>query len=112
MSSDLARDFLLGFIKLHILYHASQEPIYGREFQNELKRHGYEMSFGTLYPIFHKLYQKGYLKLDKVKVKGKIRKYYSITKRGSKVLEESKLKVKELFDELFEEKSFTFPGHP
>jgi PadR family transcriptional regulator PadR len=102
MSDDLIRDFLLGFIKLHILYHANKEPIYGQEFQDELKRHGYDMSFGTLYPIFHKLQQKGYLKLKEVNVKGKIRKYYSVTKKGSKVLEESKLKIKELFDELFE----------
>lgn len=102
MSDDLIRDFLLGFIKLHILYHANKEPIYGQEFQNELKRHGYDMSFGTLYPVFHKLHQNGYLQLKEVNVKGKIRKYYSITKKGSRVLEESKLKIKELFDELFE----------
>ncbi len=101
MSNDLVHDFLLGFIKLHILYHANKEPIYGQEFQNELKRHGYSVSFGTLYPIFHKLYRSGYLKLKKANVNGKIRKYYSITKKGIKILEESKLKIKELFDELF-----------
>ncbi len=103
MSEDLVRNFQLGFIKLHILYHAAKGPIYGQEFQNELRRHGYAISFGTLYPIFHKLHQQEYLKAEKVKVEGKIRKYYSITENGSKALEESKLKIKELFDELFEE---------
>lgn len=102
MSDELIRDFLRGFIKLHILYHANKEPIYGQEFKNELKRHGYDISFGTLYPIFHKLHKKEYLKLKKININGKIRKYYSITEKGIKVLKESKLKTKELFDELFE----------
>jgi len=102
MSDDLIRDFLLGFIKLHILYHAAKEPVYGKEFQNELKRHGYDVSFGTLYPVFHKLHKRGYLKLEEVNVNGKIRKYYSITEEGNRILEESKVKIKELFNEVFE----------
>lgn len=55
MVKQTLRDFFLGFIKIHILYHAAKEPIYDQEFSDELKRHGYEISFGTLYPIFHKL---------------------------------------------------------
>lgn len=58
--------------------------------------------FGTLYPIFHKLEKDGYLSSRKINVGGKIRKYYSITKKGSNVLKKSKAKAKELFDELFE----------
>ncbi len=105
MGDDLTRDFLLGFIKLHILYHANKEPIYGQEFQNELKRHGYNISFGTLYPVFHKLHKKGYLRVKEINVRGKIRKYYSITKKGRETLEESKSKINELFDELLEDES-------
>jgi len=48
----LIRKFVLGFINLHILYHARKEPIYGKEFKKELKRHGYDISFGTLYMTF------------------------------------------------------------
>ncbi|MBC8387717.1 MAG: helix-turn-helix transcriptional regulator [Actinobacteria bacterium] len=102
MEDIVIRDFFLGFIKLHILYHSKEEEIYGQEFQNELARHGYNISFGTLYPIFHKLEKNGYLSSRKVNVNGKIRKYYSITSKGSRVLEKSKLKAKELFEELFE----------
>jgi len=102
MEDIIIRDFFLGFIKLHILYHSKEEEIYGQEFQNELARHGYNISFGTLYPIFHKLEKNGYLNSRKVNVNGKIRKYYSITSKGCSVLEKSKLKAKELFDELFE----------
>lgn len=104
MQDKLMRDFLLGFIKLHILHHAQEEPIYGQEFHSELKRHGYELSFGTLYPIFHKLEKSGYLKSKQENVGGKIRKYYYITKKGAKILEQSKIKAKELVDELFETK--------
>ena len=30
------KDFFLGFVKIHILYHASKEPIYGAEILEEL----------------------------------------------------------------------------
>ena len=48
----MIRDFFLGFVKIHILYHAAQEPIYGLDFIRELETHGYKLSPGTLYPIF------------------------------------------------------------
>ena len=101
MEDTIIRDFFLGFIKLHILYHSKKEEIYGQEFKNELARHGYDISFGTLYPIFHKLENNGYLSSRKVNVRGKIRKYYSITDKGNGILKDSKHKAKELFDELF-----------
>ncbi len=101
MKDTIIRDFFLGFIKLHILYHSKKEEIYGQEFRNELARHGYDISFGTLYPIFHKLENNGYLSSRKVNVGGKIRKYYSITDKGNSILKDSKHKAKELLDELF-----------
>ena len=103
MENQTWRDFFLGFIKIHILYHAKKEPVYGQEFSNELKRHGYEISFGTLYPIFHKLEERGLLASKTENVNGKIRKYYSITPGGSRLLKEAKTKARELVDELFEE---------
>ncbi|HEX9654725.1 MAG TPA: PadR family transcriptional regulator [bacterium] len=103
MDAQTFRNFFLGFIKIHILHHANQEPIYGQEFSNELRRHSYEISFGTLYPIFHKLESDGLLISKGKTVNGKIRKYYSLTKKGKQVLEESKLKAKELVEELFKD---------
>ncbi|MCX5995660.1 MAG: PadR family transcriptional regulator, partial [Chloroflexi bacterium] len=32
----MLKDFFLGFVKIHILYHASKEPIYGVEILEEL----------------------------------------------------------------------------
>lgn len=103
MKDQLLRDLLLGFVKVHILYHADKESIFGQEFHQELKRHGYELSFGTLYPIFHKLEEQGYLKSKKENVNGKIRRYYSTTPKGKKLLTKAKLQAKELVEELYEE---------
>jgi len=103
MNEPIFRDFLLGFIKIHILHHANKEPIFGMEFQDELKHHGYDISFGTLYPIFHRLEQSGLIISEKKNIKGKIRKYYVITDLGKTVLIEAKAKSKELVDELFED---------
>jgi PadR family transcriptional regulator, regulatory protein PadR len=102
-TSDIVQDFLLGFIKIHILHHANKEHIYGQEFREELARHGYSLSFGTLYPIFHKMEKNGFLASKRETVQGKVRKYYRITRKGTAVLAESKKKAKELFDELYEE---------
>ena len=98
----LIRDLLLGFVKVHILHHAEKEEIYGSEFQEELARHGYDISYGTLYPIFHRLEKDGHITSKKKKVQGKIRKYYTITEKGSSVLREARIKAGELFREINE----------
>jgi DNA-binding PadR family transcriptional regulator len=101
MSDKLTWDLFMGFIKIHILHHASKAPIFGQEFRAELGRHGYVVSYGTLYPIFHWLEKEGYLISNEEIVEGKIRKYYSITRKGNLVLENSKEKANELTLELF-----------
>ena len=72
----MLRDFFLGFIKIHILHHASKEPVYGLWLIEELGRHGYKLSPGTLYPVLHKLEEERLLKSYTENVSGKIRKYY------------------------------------
>ncbi|HLB71055.1 MAG TPA: PadR family transcriptional regulator [Candidatus Methanoperedens sp.] len=98
------KDFFLGFIKVHILHHASKDEIYGVEILDELRRHGYSLSPGTLYPALHLLERRGYLKSRKEIVNGKVRKYYSITSDGLEMLEKSKMKIRELVDEVLGEK--------
>jgi DNA-binding PadR family transcriptional regulator len=98
----MLRDFFLGFIKLHILHHADEEPIYGLAMIEELRRHGYDMSPGTLYPILHSLEATGYLtRADRI-VNGKVRKYYAITDDGRAALAETRDKVRELVGEVLE----------
>jgi len=100
----LDREFFLGFIKIHILYHASKEPIFGVEIAEELARHGYRVSPGTLYPTLHRLKKEGYLESFPKVVDGRVRKYYHSTARGKLVLEQSKEKIRELVAEVIEEK--------
>lgn len=100
----LDREFFLGFIKIHILYHASKEPIFGVEMAQELARHGYSVSPGTLYPTLHRLEKEGYLESTLKVIGGKVRKYYQATAEGKRVLEQSREKIRELVTEVIEEK--------
>lgn len=56
------RDLYSGMIRLHILHQAEYEVIFGAGMAEELARHGYKISPGTLYPILHGLEKRGYLK--------------------------------------------------
>ncbi len=106
----LDREFLLGFIKIHILYHASKESIFGVEITEELARHGYSISPGTLYPMLHRLERESCLESNSKVVNGKMRKYYQATAEGRLVLEQSRKKIRELVTEVSEEKRGTAYG--
>jgi DNA-binding PadR family transcriptional regulator len=96
------REFFLGFIKIHVLHHAGEAPVYGLALIAELRRHGYELSPGTLYPVLHQLEEAGYLsRVDRV-VNGKVRKYYALTRRGGLALAEAREKIGELVGEVLE----------
>jgi len=97
---DPIRKIFLAFIEIHILYHAKKEPIYGSWMIEELKNHGYDISAGTLYPIFHKLEKNNLIESKKVLIEGKIRKYYSATELGNKTLKEAIEKINELNNEI------------
>lgn len=94
------RDFFLGFVKIHILHHASQKPIFGLGMIEELAKHGYQISPGTIYPTLRSLEKAGFLQQEDRLVNGKIRKYYQITPLGQEALEEAKGKIKELVNEV------------
>jgi len=101
MADDLViRHFFTGFIRLHILYHAAQTAIYGAEIAEELVRHGYRLSEGTLYPTLHQLEEFGYLNSQHKVVQGKRRRYYRATAAGKKILAEAHAKLLELVAEL------------
>lgn len=94
------RNFFLGFIRLHILFHACQEPIFGLDMIRELARHGYSLSPGTLYPILHALERDGFLRAEKQIIQGKVRKYYLATEAGQQALSEAMKRVRELINEI------------
>ena len=97
------KDLYSGLIRLHILHHAAKEPIFGLGIIEELSHHGYKLSAGTLYPLLHGLEKKGYLKSKEERLGNRIRRIYRATPLGKKALESAKVKVRELFGELFEE---------
>jgi len=94
-------DFLLhGLIPLHLLHHATEEDIYGQAMLDELRRHGYRIGPGTLYPMLHRLEERGYLKAREQRSGRTMRRYYRATTRGRRALEKVKPQVTELFREL------------
>ena len=96
------RYLFMGFIRLHLLHHASKGPIYGLDMIRELETHGYRVSPGTLYPILHGLEGKGLLLSDQEVVGGKVRKLYTATDLGRRALSEGVVKAEELLRELRE----------
>ena len=101
-NSKIFRDLMLGFVKVHVLHHATIQPIYGSGFSAELSKHGYRLSWGTLYPLLHSLETEGLLDREERIVDGKVRKYYKITKRGRAALAEARRKALELVNEITE----------
>jgi PadR family transcriptional regulator, regulatory protein PadR len=96
------QDLYSGLIRLHVLHHAVEEPIFGLGMIEELARHSYRISPGTLYPLLHNLEKKGYLRSSE-QVNGKSRRtVYRATPLGRKALAAAKHKVRELFHELIE----------
>jgi len=97
------RELYAGLIRLHILYHAVKGPIFGLWMIEELGRHGYELSPGTLYPLLGAMELSGFLRSRRVRSGSRWRRLYRATALGRRALEAAKEKVRELFSELFEE---------
>jgi DNA-binding PadR family transcriptional regulator len=68
----------------------------------ELARHGYRISAGSLYPLLQSLERKGYLRSSQQRNGKSLRRVYRATPLGKKALMASKKKVRELFHELIE----------
>ncbi len=99
--SDIEREFLLAFWKVHILYHASREPVVGAWIMKELARHGYSVSPGSLYPLLARMESRGWLACHREPGAGpKSRKEYTLTVEGHRVLEELRGQVTELYREV------------
>jgi DNA-binding PadR family transcriptional regulator len=97
------KDLYSGLIRLHVLHHACQEPIFGAGIIEELSRHGYRLSPGTLYPLLHGLEEKGYLSSSEETGLRQSRRVYRATSKGRKAMAAAKVKVRELFSELLED---------
>ena len=81
----------------------AQEPIFGFGIMQELRRHGYHIGPGTIYPMLHAMEKSGLLGSTALKKDGRVQRAYRATAAGRRALTEAKEKVQELFRELFEE---------
>lgn len=96
------RELLSGFVRLHILLHAAEAPVYGTWIIEELARHGYRLSAGTLYPMLHAMEKKGYLTSREERQGKTARRLYEATDVGRDALAVAREKAAELFGELVE----------
>jgi DNA-binding PadR family transcriptional regulator len=83
-----------GLIRLHVLHHACEGEVFGLDMIEELGRHGYKMSPGTIYPILHSLESRGYLKSAEFRAGRARRRMYRATPAGRKALKAAKQKVR------------------
>jgi PadR family transcriptional regulator PadR len=103
MTDDkITRHFFNGFIRLHVLHHSAKHAVYGSEITEELIRHGYRISHGTLYPTLHSLERQGYLRCRPQLVAGRWRRYYEATAAGRRVLTAARQQLQELVAEVLD----------
>jgi PadR family transcriptional regulator PadR len=98
------REILLSFWKVHILHHAGEEPIHAQWIIDELRRHGYEISPGTLYPLLQRLVRHGWLDVTAQGSGQRAQKDYRLTKEGKAILKLLRTQIQELYDEVVAER--------
>ena len=94
------RELLRGAVRLHVLHHASEGEIHGTWMADELRRHGYAISYGTLYPTLHRMEDEGLLRSRKAVHGGRTRRVYEATDLGRQALAEGKQVLRELAREV------------
>ncbi|MFN7981742.1 MAG: PadR family transcriptional regulator [Vicinamibacterales bacterium] len=102
MTDPLVREFLLAFWKIHILHHAEEQGVYGQWMLEELQRHGYRLSPGTLYPVLARMARRGWLRPEKpARSRGsRDARVYRITPEGADVLRRLRAALEELLEEI------------
>jgi DNA-binding PadR family transcriptional regulator len=94
------KELLRGAIRLHLLHHADLGEVHGAWMADELGRHGYQISPGTLYPTLHRMEAEGLLRSRQEVVDGRTRRVYRITKPGRAALADGRRMLRELADEV------------
>ena len=101
----MAIELLSGLIPLHILHHAAKADIYGQWMIEELREHGYRIGPGTLYPMLHRLEERGYLKVREERTGRTMRRYYRATAKGKTTIAMARHHVAELFGEMVKDET-------
>lgn len=113
---DVVRELRRGAVRLHVLHHAAEGEISGAWMSQELERHGYRISPGTLYPLLHALEEAGLLSCVSRTEHGRAMHFYRATREGRHVLRAARAALVELAGELLGEESAPSPrtkaAHP
>jgi PadR family transcriptional regulator, regulatory protein PadR len=100
MRDPVVREFLLTFWKIHILHHAAEhEGVYGQWMVEELARHGYRLSPGTLYPLLARMERRGWIRAAETE-RSRDPRVYRITPDGAAVLMRLRASLGELQHEV------------
>ena len=95
----IEKSLLTGSTTMLILKLLDGTNMYGYQMIEELRNksnNAFELKAGTLYPLLHTLEQKNMLtSYEETADNARVRKYYSITKKGHKHLKEKKEEWKE-----------------
>jgi len=77
-----------NFLDILVLRLIQAEPIWGYKIIKETERlFGIKLRHGALYPLLNTLEKKGYTKSKKTPTGGRIRKVYTITQKGGKLVD-------------------------
>jgi PadR family transcriptional regulator, regulatory protein PadR len=90
----------IGLVRLHVLHHAAEKPIFGLGMIEELSGRGYRLGPGTIYPLLHGMERRGWLRSKETWVSGHRRKVYAATSAGRRALAQARHQVRELFEEM------------
>jgi len=96
------QELYIGLVRLHVLHHAAEGPIFGLGIIEELGRHGYRLGPGTIYPLLHGMEKRGWLRLQRQTVDSRNRKAYIATASGRRALKAARERVRQLYEEMFE----------
>lgn len=95
---SVSKNLVSGSMTMLLLKLLSEKDMYGYEMISVLRERSenvFELKAGTLYPLLHSLEEKNLLESYEQEALGKVRKYYSITKAGRKLLQEKETEWKE-----------------
>ena len=90
---NVDKSLISGSTTMLLLKLLAEKDMYGYEMIEVLRERSenvFELKAGTLYPLLHSLEAKGLLNAYEKEAGNKVRKYYSITKHGWKILDEKK----------------------
>lgn len=86
-TNNISTQFRKGTLDFIILYLLKDKPKYPRELIEKLNNYGFNISEGTIYPLFLRLCKNNLVIYEWKEALGHPRKYYSLTNEGKHTLD-------------------------